>query len=249
MRVFNGAVVLACLIGVAARAEGGTVLNMERQSDVEGAAGPFVVAIDGPLLRVDSNSGEEPSIIIFRADRNELLFVDREREIYSTFDGNKLRAAAARTRPDFVKIPDNELPVSLSGLHVRPTDRFSEANGTRCQHHDVDRQGVNVRSHCVVRWNEILSGASIRPTLLAFSQLAQDLAGAVLMRIPMGGSLENPFTELTYLDGFPLFTAGIEKGETTWRTSLLSIDTRSLDPSFFKPPVGYAKHEAPLGGH
>lgn len=53
----------------------GTILNMVRTSP---SGGGFTVTIEGSNLRIDSEAEEEPNLIIFRADRNQLLLVNHE---------------------------------------------------------------------------------------------------------------------------------------------------------------------------
>lgn len=229
---------------------GATLLSMGRELDqTSPSGGGFTLTIDGSLLRIDSQTGEEPSLIIFESAQRQLLLIDRERKTYTVIDGTRVERVAEQMKPEYSKLPEEEVPPGLresdKSNELRETSDIRNVNGYSCRITETYRDGEKVREFCVAEWNAISSGTAIAQTLAALSDFARDLADAFLLRIPMGGSLDNPFAEVPDLGGFPVLATGYQNGEAVWSSALLSAETVSISPTIFEAPAGYKRQDPP----
>jgi len=241
----------------------GAIFEIERKDMSESA--PRIerarATIDGNFLRLDTEyqGGDTPNAsVIFQGDRQIMLALDHSRKEVIQFDrealrkvGDQVSQAMKEMEKQMAGLPPEQrkmmeemmkgkLPTAAPtapgpNFDVKKTSEQGTTNGYPWTKYEVYRDGEKVREHLVTEWSELEMGEGMLGVFEDMGQFMRELTDSMGGMVPM----ENPFEEVSNLNGFPVVSRDF-KGETVTSEAILkTVSVVEVDLDKFKAPAGY----------
>lgn len=243
----------------------GVIFEIERKDMSESAprAERARATIDGNFLRLDTEfeEGDTPNAsVIFQGDRQILLALDHSRQEVIQFDrealkqvGDQVSLAMKEMEKQMAGLPPEQrkmmeemmkgkLPTTAPttpgpSLKVKRTSEQGTTNGYPWTKYEVFRDGEKVREHLVAEWSEMEMGDETLDVFEDMAQFMRELTDSMGGLMPM----ENPFEEVSRLNGFPVVSRDFKGERVTSEATLQAVSVVDVDPQEFKAPAGYKK--------
>jgi hypothetical protein len=226
------------------------------------------IAIDGKRMSMhDGAAGEAPGMI-FRGDRELIWAIQPEKKQYveltkETLDrvGGQLDAAMQEMEKRLAEMPPQQRAMVermmrermpgkadsrgavLGEPVVKRTDETKQIAGFPCTKYEIHRDDRIVREIWVTPWSNIDPG---REAFGIFDELEEFFGGLLenLQSSPLAAQLQNPFEQVSKIDGFPVMTREFQDGRATRESVFESVQLQELPETAFEPPEGYKKTDA-----
>jgi hypothetical protein len=228
------------------------------------------ISIDGKKMAMRGKDAEEVPQMIFRGDRSVLYAINPQRKEYlevdkTTFDQmggqmdemmKQMEAKLADMPPQQRamvermmrrQMPDPTLAEQPMGKPiVKRTEERKEIAGYPCRLYEIHVDDQKVREIWVTTWTNVDQG---REAFGIFSELEDFFEGLMdaMKNSPFAGALQNPFDQVSKIDGFPVLTREFKDGKATRESLFKSVTTVELAPTAFEPPKDYAKRDPAEG--
>jgi len=264
MRKNIGAIALSLLVALSSQAA--VVITVETTDLTKKDAPTEIgrISIDGKKMAMRGRDAEEVPQMIFRGDRSVLYAINPQRKEYlevdkTTFDQmggemdemmKKMEQRLADMPPQQramvermmrKQMPDANKAASPMGKPiVKRTKQQEEIAGYPCRLYEVYVDDQRTREIWVTAWSNIDQG---REAFGIFAELESFFEGLLdaTKNSPFAGAMQNPFDQLSKIDGFPVLTREFEEGNATRESLFKSVRTLELPPTAFEPPENYTK--------
>lgn len=219
--------------------------------------------------------GGQKTSAIYRGDRRSLLVLDHDQRRYMELDremveglAGQLSAAMQQMEERLAELPpeqraavqrmmEQQMPGLAAGsagadagpTEIRRTGRRDTVSGIPCAYVEAWRGGEKVRELCVAGWGDVTAGREALAVFEDMGDFFEEVLDTFAEAMPMGrGALpipDNPFQDMSRLDGFPVVVRLFEDGEVARETVITRIEETAVDPASFEPPAGYQRQEMP----
>lgn len=228
------------------------------------------IAIDGRKMAV---KGEEPDAVpqmIFRGDLKLLYAIDAKRKEYievdkATFDeiGGQMDAMLKNMEKQLADMPPQQRAMVERMMRqqmpdptaadppigkplVKRTEETKEIAGYPCRLYEVLVDDRKAREIWVTPWSNVDPGRDAFGVFPALEEFFEGLMEA-MQKSPFAAELQNPFDQVSKIDGFPVMTREFENGKATRQALFKKVEVQDLAESTFEPPEGYRKRDASEG--
>ena len=224
------------------------------------------ISIDGKKMAVRGKDAEEVPQMIFRGDRSVLYAINPKAKEYlevdkTTFDqiGDEMGEMMKQMEQRLADMPPqqramvermmrNQMPGASKGASpigkpvVKRTEQQEEIAGYPCRLYEIYVDDQRTREIWVTAWSNIDQG---REAFGIFAELESFFEGLLdaMKNSPFAGAMQNPFDQLSKIDGFPVLTREFKDGSATRESLFKSVQTLELPPTAFEPPEDYAKRD------
>lgn len=218
-----------------------------------------------------SNGDSPENSMIYRGDKNLMIFVDHGDNSYMVMDketmqklSNKLDNAMAQFEDAMKNVPPEQremmkkmmkdkMPDMGNTNYVEPVLKQSgkaSVNGYSCTKYDVYKGKEKVRQHCITNWSNIKGGNEISSVMLEMSDFMDEMTKTFASSSgPFGSSVQferNVFNQLKEMNGFPVKTVEYEGGKIDSESVFESSSITTLSSSVFEAPSGYKRQNIEL---
>ena len=270
MMKFIGASVLGLFVALSSQAAVVITVETRDLTKKDPAAEIGQISIDGKMMAMRGKDAEEVPQMIFRGDRQVLYAINPKRKEYievdkATFDqmGGQMDEMMKQMEAKLADMPPQQRAMVERMMRqqmpdpaqadspmrkpiVKRTEERKEIAGYPCRLYEIHVDDQKVREIWVTTWTNVDQG---REAFGIFSELEEFFEGLMdaMKNSPFAGALQNPFDQVSKIDGFPVLTREF-KGGTAIRESLFkSVTTVELAPDAFEPPKNYAKRDPSEG--
>ncbi|MFZ9886931.1 MAG: DUF4412 domain-containing protein [Myxococcota bacterium] len=249
---------LAIVLWLAAcSAHAGTYLELGHEQADKATQTSQKIWAEGGKLRVEVKSaGGTDSILLFKDDA--LYTVDPRARRYARIDratvvrmGSQLKAARAQLEAQLASMPKEQrammesmmagamMPAAAPKRDLRETNRKEEAAGYACKVWEVLEAGAKVTELCVVDPQKLPAGADLAASMKTFGALAKEMAESM----GVSGALDDSWTQLETVKGWPVITRHFAQGKMTDELALRLVREEKCGASPFEVPAGYVQQE------
>jgi len=224
------------------------------------------ISIDGKKMAMRGKDAEEVPQMIFRGDRSVLYAINPKAKEYLEVDkamldqmGGEMDEVMKKMEQRLADMPPqqramvermmrkqmpdaNKAANPMSKPVVKRTEQQKEIAGYPCRLYEIHVDDQRIREIWVTPWSNIDQG---REAFGIFAELESFFEGLLdaMKNSPFAGAMENPFDQVSKIDGFPVLTREFKDGSATRESLFKSVQTLELPPAAFEPPAGYAKRD------
>ena len=260
------AVLIIVLVLTSPAAVAGVVLGMTTRDASGQQTQASKIYAQSEMVRIDSIGGgsDEQISMIFRDD--VVLMINHSDKTYIVLDeamleeiGSRMSAAMQQMEAQLAQMPPEQRAMVEKMMQGQMQGMMSQHDAASTPPLRVERGELSEwKSYPCVRYSvytgdeksEDICAAShdaiagIDDVMQGFRKMSGFLT-RMLESLPdsFGGMAENPMNMLEQIDGFPVYTAHLEKGAVSAETTLDSATEESLDESMFVAPAGYREQD------
>ena len=233
------------------------------------------ISIDGAALRIDATGdpADESGSLLFHSDAGEMTAIDHSRKQYVVMDEaafedvagqiddamQEMREALAQLPPEQRAMAERMMKQRMGSMGpgagaptarpraIEKTGGSDSVNGYPCETYAMIEDGRTTRDMCVTSWSNIEGGDAYARVMGKMAGFFENMrrtfsrGGMDLM-----GSGSDVFTHMRDIDGFPVRSRSYDgNGAVVEETTLVSSESRDLDPVVFAPPAGYTEQTIP----
>ena len=255
---------------LAANLQAGVVFELESKNN---ATNPpqllnTRVMVEGRLLKMQTaaNGQGEPTEVIFRGDRREMIMVDHRTRTFIVMDQQALQAMRAQMSqatwqmnqalqnmtPQQRALAGPMIPVAKTGppatqlapLTVRQLNNRTTVYGYPSTLVEVQRDGRKIGNLWITAWQNIDGSQEVAPALADMASFFLAFTRATSQSGGMNKTMtDNPFIALDKLNGFPVASRNYrEDGTVESESALRTAQKVQFNATEFQPPAGYQQN-------
>lgn len=264
MKKAIGAMVLGSLIALSSQAAVVITVETTDLTKKDAPAEVGQVSIDGDKMAMRGADPQEVPQMIFRGDLKILYAINPKAKEYveidkETFDviGGQMDEAMKQMEKRLADMPPQQramvermmrqkMPdptrsaLAMGEPMVKQTEERKQIAGYPCRLYEVHVDDQKTREIWVTAWTNIDQG---REAFGIFTELEDFFEGLMeaMKNSPFARSLQNPFDQVSKIDGFPVLTREFKDGKATRESLFKSVEVQDLPATAFDPPKGYKK--------
>ncbi|MCB0321689.1 MAG: DUF3617 family protein [Bdellovibrionales bacterium] len=237
------------------------ILKMESEANGQ-AKMQGEMFVSGKNIRIKQHEGRGEQEILFRGQNQELITIDSNQKRYVQLSKEDLRALAdkanvafqqidqqlkglppeqrammqqmmAKSFPGGVKSPVQKTEIRRSGV-------TRTVAGHKCEQYDVYRGNDKTSEYCVADPSSFHGGAEVRAALESMGEFFKGFI-ETLSSGPMASIVNNPYVDISKVEGIPVETVQFEGGSVKRRTVITESKQEPVDGSTFSVPSTFTR--------
>jgi hypothetical protein len=231
------------------------------------------VLVEGRLLKLQTATpgNQQPTEMIFRGDRREMIIVDHRTRSFIVMDQQAMQALSAQMNQAFGQMnaaiqnltPEQRAmagqmmngrnPITQVGAQVAHQSPITvrQLNNRATVYNypstlvEVSRDGRKISNMWITPWQNINGAQELGTAFTDLAGFSDELMKSLPANPGMSQQLtDNPFSALHKINGFPVAGRNYrEDGTVASETALRATQKVSIGPSEFQPPAGYQQNK------
>jgi hypothetical protein len=231
------------------------------------------VLVEGRLLKLQTAipGNQQPTEMIFRGDRREMIIIDHRTRSYIVMDQQAMQALSAQMNQAFGQMnaamqnltPEQRAmagqmmngrnPVTQVGAQVTQQSPITVRqlnNRTTVYNYpstlvEVSRDGRCISNLWITPWQNIDGAQELGTAFIDLAAFSDELMKSLPTTPGMQQQLpDNPFSALHKINGFPVAGRNYRNdGTVASETALRATQKASIGPGEFQPPAGYQQNK------
>ncbi len=265
------ALILALMTGAfAVPSFAGSLVILETRDPRSDAATPdrVSVSVDGDAIRMDAVGGtaDDAGSMVFKADVNEMMAIDHSRKEYVVLDeaalesiSGQINDAMSQMQEALAELPPEQRAMAermmkqrmgpMAAQNAPPprsvtrTGQSETVNGYECDVWAVTESGRMTRDMCVTGWANIDGGEDYARIMVRMACFFEDMRAMISRNgMDLMGPRSDVFSHMRDINGFPVRSRNYNSaGEVTEESTLVSSESKAIDPAIFSPPADYTR--------
>lgn len=224
-------------------------------------------------MGITASGNGERGDAIYRGDRREMIVVDHGEKSYFVMNkataqelGGQVSSAMQQMQEALKNVPEDQralveqmMKKQMGAMQqkapkgpaaeLKKTGRTAEKNGYPCVEYETWVGGKKTHELWVTDWSNIEGSDEAADAFLEMANFFEEIMDTLSDETGLGGlidqaGIQNTFTQMRDLDGFPVVTREFgDDGDLESESFLRSARRQTIDPDAFEPPSGYKRQE------